>query len=97
MSRVASSADEQQQLRADLVGDRVVDRLAEEDDPLAQQPVVDRVVERSCRRPALRISVDAQRLRVEASSRRGPSLRCGGSDRLSDADGNRALTGSEPA
>ena len=46
MSRVGSSADEQQQLRADLVGDRVVDRLAEEDDPLAQQPVVDRVVER---------------------------------------------------
>ena len=32
---------EQQQLRADRVGDLVLDLRAEEDDPLAQQPVVD--------------------------------------------------------
>ena len=42
---------QQQQLRADLVGDRVVDWLAEEDDALAQQPVVDGVVAGSCRSP----------------------------------------------
>src|SRR5690606_5294766 len=35
----------EQQLCGDLVGDVVVDRLAEEDDPLAQQPVVDLVAE----------------------------------------------------
>src|SRR4051812_19105160 len=36
---------EQQQLRADEVGDRVLDDAAEEDDALAQQPVVDALVE----------------------------------------------------
>ncbi|MEY9812088.1 hypothetical protein RKD21_002345 [Streptomyces albogriseolus] len=35
----------EQQLRGDLVRDVVVDRLAEEDDPLAEQPVVDLVAE----------------------------------------------------
>src|SRR3954469_8757930 len=35
----------QPQLAADLVGDWVVDLTAEEDDALAQQPLVDRVVE----------------------------------------------------
>ena len=35
----------EKQLRGDLVGDVVVDRLAEEDDPLAEQSVVDLVAE----------------------------------------------------
>ena len=45
MSRFGVLCRQQQQLRADLVGDRVVDSLAEKDDSLSQQPVVHRVVE----------------------------------------------------
>jgi hypothetical protein len=36
---------EQQHLRGQLVGEHVVDLAAEEDDPLPQQPLVDRVVQ----------------------------------------------------
>ena len=45
MSASGSSADEQQQLGADRVGVLVADLGAEEDDPLAQQALVDVVVE----------------------------------------------------
>ena len=45
MSLLGVLGGEQQQLRADRVGDVVVDHRAEEDDPLAEQPVVDLVVE----------------------------------------------------
>ena len=43
MSLVGSSADEQQNLRAQPVGDVVVDLGAQEDDALGEQPLIDRV------------------------------------------------------
>ena len=57
---------EQQQLCADLVGDRVVDHLPEEDDALAQQPVVHGVAERHAAVRAAHLGC-AQRVGVEAT------------------------------